>query len=60
MGPECRSIFSHLLALMYSDDRDGVYICGDMNSHITDLKDYVLSRRHFVLDMGGNKHEEAF
>ena len=35
--------FGHLLALLYTvtDKVDSVYICGDLNSRIGDLKDYV-------------------
>lgn len=53
--------FSHLLALMYSNDADSIYICSEMNSRIADLKDYVddIAPR-VALDMGKNKHGEAF
>ena len=50
--------FSHLLALMYSNDVDSVYIYGDMNSCIADLKDYVDvddSSPRVALDTGVNK-----
>lgn len=33
--------FAHLLSLIYAADCDAIYICGDLNSSIAHLRDYV-------------------
>ena len=62
-GRDADLYFSHLLALMYIVKGDAVYICGDMNSRIADLKDYIEGddiTPRTVLDTGVNKHGHAF
>ncbi|KAL7370215.1 hypothetical protein ABVT39_022270 [Epinephelus coioides] len=40
-GRNANLFFSHLIALSYFTDADSVYICGDFNSRIADLRDYI-------------------
>lgn len=55
--------FAHLLSLKYAADVDSVYICGELNSCIVHLKDYVEEDdipSRVVLDTSSNKHGETF
>ncbi len=57
--------FGHLLALLYTvtDKVDSIYICGDVNSRIGDLKDYVEGddiSPCMVLDTSVNKQGHTF
>lgn len=64
-GRDADSFFNHLLTMLYmlSHSVDAVYICGDLNSRIAELKDYsdmddIPTRTS--LDTGVNKHGQAF
>lgn len=62
-GRNADLFFAHLLSLIYAADADAVYICGDLNSRIAQLRDYgeeddIPSR--VVLDTSSNKHGESF
>ena len=62
-GRNADFFFSHLLVLIYSTDVGSVYLCGDVNSRIADLRDYAagddISSRA-ALDTVVNKHGETF
>lgn len=40
-GRNADFFFAHLLSLLYAANADSVYICGDLNSRIAHLRDYV-------------------
>lgn len=62
-GRNADLFFAHLMSLIYATEADSVYICGDFNSRIAHLRDYVDEDdmpSRTVLDPGLNKHGESF
>uniref|UniRef100_A0A3B3H959 ribonuclease H n=1 Tax=Oryzias latipes TaxID=8090 RepID=A0A3B3H959_ORYLA len=62
-GRNADLFFAHLLSLIYASDADSVYICGDLNSRIGCLKDFVDEDdipSRVVLDTVLNNHGHTF
>ena len=62
-GRDADLFFSHLLTLLYTINADATYLCGDLNSRISDVKDYIEADDipdRTAIDMCLNKHGQSF